>query len=214
MKENKKEKTCKRCDKKINISHSYCEKHYKEILEQYENKLSIYNKQLEEWNRKSENEKKAAHSEAEDSSVAMFHLFGMIVSLCVTGWANWKYVLSNKESYVYKIQEYIDLASFSKEIMQILVIILFIAPLLIIAVIMKKYEYFFGRVTRVLFHSSIKFFIFFAMLAVGATSDKSLTSQSYLVGAAAISILWSTISELRGGHHASAAPIKPVRPSH
>ena len=58
--------------------HQYCEKHYKEALDEYEKKLSAYNEELKRWDNKTPEEKNAAHELAEDHRISIFYIIGTI----------------------------------------------------------------------------------------------------------------------------------------
>ena len=217
MVENKNDNKCKRCDKKIQKGHRYCEKHYKEALDEYEKKLSAYNEELKHWDSKTVEGKNAEHELAEDHRISIFYIIGSIALFLSTAWMNFEFVLGNKSSYVYKIENYIKLTSLSIEIKQYIAIFslafFYFVPIAAVLFFCRKFNNFVGRLTRVIFYSSIKFAVLFIIMSIYSAADKTSINITYVTYAAAISFIWSAISELRGSHHASAVPIKPVKPS-
>lgn len=178
---------CQRCEAVIADGHRYCGAHYKEVLAEYEVALTQYHTDRALWDQLSDEERDALNREIERSSL---RLYAMGLSFILSGLSYTSLELTSHQGVGLMIGG--------------MIISAFVSPATLLL----------GRVARSLIRGSLYILIVGAIGALASLWLEPLQTHSReAVGyGTLLCLLFSAIAELRGRHHASAAPREPTRP--
>ncbi len=185
--------TCRKCKTKIADDRKYCSVHYKEAMAQYHRDIKQHENDLSEWRSSSAMVRDNADDMAETAATG-FYAAGAGAIAGVVGWI-----------VLYK-SKHID-ALYG--LLLVFTCIVLFASIPVIRVLM-------GRIARVIVKAAI-YFVILAILSWLLSLMSKIVSANISViiyGEMFAVVIFSLIRELTGGHHASAAPIRPTEPRH
>jgi hypothetical protein len=182
---------CSRCDASIPNGRNFCVAHYTEALVDYETALADYERNIGIWNSMSDDQKSAADTKSEDSTIGgISGLVGFILGAIV-----W-----------YGLDQAQDIDA--------LVGLGILAFSVFIFTAIKPIRILVGRFTRFLFMAVIYFIVLWIVGAIISIWSPFLqeNASDLSVLLAILMLIISAINEASGGHHSSGKPTKPTKP--
>ena len=181
--------TCRRCSIVLPEGRNYCDAHYREALDEYQEAYREYERNLSRWQRMSNSERNREHRRAENIDVGSNAIMlGMII-----GGVAW-FLLSAQIVWWMGCGLVVGV------------------PFIIVKI--PLLEQLVGRFARALF-LTIKLTLAYGLIAFmisifveSMQNNLSTVFTTVLV----LSILCAFYIEMAGGNHASAAPGRPIRP--
>ena len=184
--------TCSGCSEEIPPGRRYCRMHYEEALAAYEARLVEYERDLDEWNKLSIEERSDANREAESSSILAFAAsLGAILGGCA--WA-----------YLY----------FTRKLDALYGLMIVVGGAIGLAVI-PPVRYLAGKLMRTTMFALLYVGILSAIVWLLGKMSNVVTDhlREFFIGAACVGVIAAAARELLGHHHASAGPVRPQPPS-
>lgn len=183
---------CSRCQASIPSGRNYCTAHYMEALADYESEMAAYQHNIAVWNSMSPEAQAAAHVTAEESSVGGY---AGVVGLIVGALAWYVLAQDNQIDAVFGIG-------------------LLVVSVAIFTVI-RPIRLLIGRLARIFVHAVAYFIGLWIVGAIISIWSPLIKENATLltIGLAVAVLVISVILESTGGHHASAMPSMPTKPS-
>ncbi len=183
-------KICRKCNTKIHKDYLHCKKCYDSLIDKYHKDKEVYKSNLKIWNSLSIDEQKTHHQKAEKQQLQYFAVVAVLISIAVS------------------VFSFYNSSSLTAVIISIL-------SILIITAAVKNYIIV-GRIARVITFTAVYFFVIMVVSSLflnGLKTEGVIINEKMIYGMEAlISVVFSTLQEIGGGFHASAAPAAPKKP--
>ncbi len=183
---------CLNCNAELPPGRRLCSMHYQQALAQYEMGVAEYERELAEWNETTDEERNHAHSQAEGHAMTSYAgAFGALA-----GGALWLFLRTTRHlDGLYGVS--------------------ILVGCIVVCTVVPPLRRILGRLTRTMTMGLLYAAVLAAVtFGISKISDVvAAHAPGFYIGAVAAGFVGSIFREVSGGHHASAAPVRPIPPS-